>query len=117
NPSAFSSATMTLTYDDGAVVYVNGTEVYRINMPEGPVTATTFATAAADYTPASATLSPGVLVAGNNIVAVEMHQGNGTSSDISFALELTAQVDTVPPTITSLGPPAGSIVQSLNAIE
>jgi hypothetical protein len=117
NPTAFSSANMTLVYDDGAVVYVNGTEVTRINMPEGPVTATTFATAAADYTPFSFAIPVGLLVAGNNIIAVEMHQGNLTSSDISFALELTAQVDTVAPTIATLAPPAGAIVQSLNSIE
>ena len=117
NPSAFSSINLSFVYDDGAVVYVNGAEVYRINMPVGPITPATFAVAAADYSPENFTIPVGTLVAGNNIIAVEMHQANLTSSDISFALQMTAQVDTTAPFVTSLIPPASSIVQSLNSIE
>ena len=34
-------------------------------------------------------LSPSILVAGTNVIAVEIHQVNSTSSDISFDLELS----------------------------
>ena len=35
--SIYSSFTLNLKRDDGAVVYVNGTEVYRSNMPTGTI--------------------------------------------------------------------------------
>src|SRR6185503_18360136 len=43
NAAAFSNLLLRLTYDDGAIVYINGTEVRRVNMPGGAVTATTLA--------------------------------------------------------------------------
>src|SRR5206468_4969638 len=49
----------------------------------------------------SATVSPGLLLEGTNILAVEIHQANRTSSDISFDLDLVAQVVSGPPTITT----------------
>ncbi len=117
NPAAFSSVSMTLVYDDGAAVYVNGVEVYRINLPDGPVTGATLATTASDYSPETVTIPVGALQAGNNVIAVEMHQGNGTSSDISFAMQLTAEADTQAPVLQTIGPPANGIVRSLDSIE
>ncbi len=119
NPAAFSSVNLNLVFDDGAIVYVNGVEVMRVNMPDGVVTGATPAvgTSADPLATASQAISPGALQAGNNVIAVEMHQANGTSSDISFALEMTAQVDTQPPTLALIFPPANGIVQSLNSIE
>jgi hypothetical protein len=119
NPATFGSVTMNLVYDDGAIVYLNGAEIFRINMPVGPVTATTLAAAgAADpLATVSAPIPVNALVAGNNIIAVEIHQSAIDSSDISMSLALTAEIDTTPPTIASLIPPATSIVQSLFAIE
>ena len=43
NPSQFSSFTLTLVRDDGAIVYINGVEVVRSNMPAGPVSQGTLA--------------------------------------------------------------------------
>jgi hypothetical protein len=73
------------------VVYLNGTEVYRNNMPTGTVTASTRASAVVDddniyY---SATVNPALLVAGANVIAVEIHQVVPDSSDISFNFDLT----------------------------
>src|SRR5207249_6830466 len=76
--------------DDGAVVYVNGTEVFRSNMPGGPVSYTTLAATTVggvgdegiNFYSGNAT--PGLLVNGTNVLAVEIHQVLGTSSDISF---------------------------------
>src|SRR6185503_9260863 len=94
NVSAFTTLTMRLLCDDGAVVYFNGTEVFRSNMPAGTITYTTLASTALG-TPAESNfvqtaLSPASLVNGANLVAVEIHQANGTSTDLSFDLELTA---------------------------
>jgi hypothetical protein len=41
DPREFASLTLRLQRDDGAVVYLNGTEVVRSNMPTGTITLTT----------------------------------------------------------------------------
>ena len=104
DPSIFGSLIMTLNYDDGAIVYINGTEVYRINLPAGAVSYSTFATAASEYTPISFTVPASVLVAGNNVVAVEMHQGNATSTDLSMSLSISANQS---PSVSIATPGAG----------
>lgn len=92
DPGLYLGLGVGLVRDDGAVVYVNGTEAFRSNMPEGPVTYLTRASTAiggADESAFQPYLVPvGMLVAGENVVAVEIHQANPTSSDISFDLEL-----------------------------
>ncbi|HNM46016.1 MAG TPA: metallophosphoesterase, partial [Candidatus Sumerlaeota bacterium] len=89
----FSSLEMKLQRDDGAVVYANGVEVWRSNMPAGTITsATTASTAAASQAQeekfTTATLSLGSLHNGTNIFAVEVHQFGPTSSDVGFNFEL-----------------------------
>ena len=92
DPAAFVSLNLRLLRDDGAVVYLNGTEVRRDNMPTGTIASATLASSALGA-PAEATFySTGIpvssLVAGTNTLAVEIHQANATSSDVSFNLEL-----------------------------
>src|SRR6185436_4979693 len=72
--------------DDGATVYINGTEVWRLNLPTGTIAYNTLALGAvADETTwQTVAISPSALVAGSNTIAVEMHQNLGTSSDLSF---------------------------------
>ncbi len=78
--------------DDGAVVYVNGAEVFRTNMPSGPIGFDTTAVVAiggtAENTFYTTTLHKSAFVQGDNIIAVEVHQANGSSSDLSFDLEM-----------------------------
>jgi len=94
NPAAFLNLTLRVLRDDGAVVYINGAEVFRSNMPSGTIGYLTTASVALgggdETTYVTTTLSPSVLVAGTNVIAVEIHQSGGTSSDISFNLELIA---------------------------
>ena len=94
DPSAFTSLTLRILCDDGDVVYLNGTEVFRSNMPSGTISYNTWASTAlgapAESTFVQTTLNSGALLAGWNVLAVEIHQANGTSTDISFDLELTA---------------------------
>jgi len=63
-------------------------------MPTGMVTYTTNAASPVTGTDEnifySTNFSPSLLVAGTNILAVEVHQANATSSDLSFDLELSA---------------------------
>ncbi len=88
--------------DDGAIIYVNGQEVDRVRMdagqifPAGPVTTnTSVLNSIADegtYTTDTVTIPAGLLVAGNNVMAVEVHQSGGssyTSSDVGIDVQFT----------------------------
>ena len=91
--ASVNALTLSIERDDGAIVYLNDAEVYRSNMPSSSVTYTTLAsTAVEDGTWFNAAVDPLRLVAGSNIVAVEVHQSSRTSSDVSFDFELTARV-------------------------
>ncbi len=80
----------TLMCDDGCVIYLNGVEVGRYNMPTGTVAYATAATTnIADATEITQTLAPSsALVIGDNVLAVEVHQQNATSSDIVWGMKL-----------------------------
>ncbi len=83
--------------DDGAVVYLNGAEIWRdTNMPAGVITNQTPARSALGGTNESlwlplnlapATLS--LLVTGTNVLAIEVHQNALNSSDLAMNFELT----------------------------
>lgn len=75
--------------DDGAVIYLNGVELIRTNMPGGPINYSTFslqATQEGVYIPFS--IPKGILKSGDNVLAVEIHQNSATSTDLSFDLTL-----------------------------
>lgn len=86
------SDTFTLDYvlDDGCVVYVNGEEVGRDNMPSGSINASTLATTYAYNNPNTGTMTiPGSMFRqGTNVIAVEVHNNNTSSSDILWNAEL-----------------------------
>lgn len=82
-----------LMCDDGAVVYINGTEVLRQNMPTGAIDASTTALVAIGGTSESAFTNyqiENVTLNANNVIAVEIHQSSPSSSDVSFDLRLSA---------------------------
>ncbi|HXG48041.1 MAG TPA: Ig-like domain-containing protein, partial [Methylomirabilota bacterium] len=113
NPGAFSSLTIRLMRDDGAVVYLNGVEVMRDNLPVGPIAFNTLALTAIGGAAESQFISTTIganLLAANNVLAVEMHQNATASSDISFALELIGNVggSNQPPTTAITSPSSGA---------
>ena len=98
--------------DDGAVVYLNGVEAARFNLPAGTVTYTNLAYNALDdgtvFFPVN--VSPSLLVEGTNVLAVEVHQTSVSSSDLAFDLHLLAQRDAainLPPAVSFLSPTNG----------
>ncbi len=94
NPALFGGLSMRLRRDDAGVVYVNGTEAYRSpNLPPtGSISYSTFSSAPnGENTIDTATLPASLLQTGVNIVAVEIHQSDVASSDLSFDLELLGQ--------------------------
>lgn len=92
NPAQFTNLGLQLLRDDGAVVYLNGTEVYRTNMPSGAISFTTLASSATadlhEFSYYGTFLPASLLVPGNNILAIEIHQDSPTSSDISMECQL-----------------------------
>jgi hypothetical protein len=91
NANQIASLAVRLWRDDGAIVYVNGVEVVRNNMPAGPVNYNTLASASAaddGNQQFLSTVPAGMLVSGLNVVAAEVHQNAIFSSDMTFMLEL-----------------------------
>jgi len=95
NLSDVTNLSLRLLRDDGALVYLNDAEVFRSNMPGGPVTYLTYAASvvggADETTFFAGNISPSFLISGTNGIAVEIHQANATSTDVSFDLELSAE--------------------------
>jgi hypothetical protein len=116
NPQDISGLHVRLLRDDGAVVYLNGTEVFRSNMPEGPIDYQTPATGPIGVPEESFyftnAVDPLLLLNGANVVAVELHQSGASSSDISFNLGLHGMVPgggNVGPTVSLTSPTNGSV--------
>jgi hypothetical protein len=93
NPAQFSQILGTIKRDDGAVVYINGVEVFRSNMSGGPINYQTLANGTVAWPNEddfqNFSFSPGLLTVGNNVIAVEIHQDDNSSSDISFDASLS----------------------------
>jgi hypothetical protein len=76
--------------DDGAVFYLNGVEVHRLNMPPGEATYNTLATANVGIPgfTGPVVIPATALVSGLNTLAVEFHNVAAQNSDIDFGTEL-----------------------------
>jgi hypothetical protein len=92
NASQYSRMYLRLLRDDGAVVYLNGVEVIRSNMPGRDIDYLTRASSGmsgtGEYTFTEFPVDASLLSNGTNVLAVEIHQSSPGSSDISFDLEL-----------------------------
>ncbi|MGJ8642483.1 MAG: metallophosphoesterase [Luteolibacter sp.] len=106
NPSAIEALKFDLRRDDGAIIYLNGVEVVRDNMPAGSVRFNTHASSAVSNEDEKAYQSfmvrSNALVHGENVIAVELHQAGPASSDIIFDLGLSSGV--MPPDTLIRGP-------------
>lgn len=91
DPADYTSLTGEIIYDDGAIVYLNGLELFRINMPPGVVGFDALASDASDYAAEPLALNLNQLLPGTNVVAVELHQGNAVSADLIFDLRLEGE--------------------------
>ena len=96
-----------LLCDDGAIVYVNGVEVYRQNLPAGPVTPAMLALTSVEGASESAwttvPLSGSSFFNGaSNLIAVEVHDAGGPrgGGDVCFDLDFGLRLA---PIVTSIG--------------
>lgn len=99
---AFRQARFSLRRDDGAVVYLNGREIYRDFMPPGVVHPQTVGEMTAGeaekiYHLTNVAGADLPLVKGRNVVAVEVHQNEPQSSDLALDLEILANVEDLDP--------------------
>jgi len=94
--SLYEHLRLGLQRDDGAAVYLNGTEVHRTNLAPG-ATFESFATFGVagdeEVVLREVLIDPALLESGLNTLAVEVHQAQPTSSDLSFDLFLVGVLD------------------------
>jgi hypothetical protein len=98
----YSNLKVRLWRDDGIVLYLNGQEIFRNNLPTGSITFNTFALSEITGVPplvalVEFTLPATLLQQGQNLLAAEIHQAD-TSTDLLFDLELTAALQEPPTT-------------------
>ena len=93
-------------------MYVNGTEMVRDNLPAGTLTAATYSstkvTAADGIDWKTFTIPSSALVAGDNVIAAEVHQDSKSDTRGVFDLELQSTVASTAPIVTITAPASGS---------
>ncbi|HEU0011851.1 MAG TPA: lamin tail domain-containing protein [Verrucomicrobiae bacterium] len=117
NPAALANATLSINIDDGYVVWINGTEVGRFNVPAGALTIASAAVTAGEPVIQTHAISSAVLRAGTNVIAIQAFNANLTSSDLYVDANLVGTIDDVAPDILFQLPYAGSTLPSLTQIE
>lgn len=94
NTSKINYLVCRLRRDDGAVVSLNGQELYRENLPLGAITSTTTGlvniSTSEERIFFSRSVSPGTLALGTNTLAIELHQFSTNNADLSMDFELVA---------------------------
>ena len=96
-PGEISVAALTTIYDDGVVLYLNGEELGRVNMPRGAVSRGTLASSSVENGVATLDLDGGLLRRGENVLAVSVHNSSRNSSDLTFMLSLAPSFSLEPP--------------------
>lgn len=103
---AYTNLSVRLNGLDGAVVWLNGRELYRYNMNAGTVTYQTTAkafipeTKDAPNTYLPTNLPIAALPTGTNVIAVEIHKYSAGAAGLAFDLELFGKGYTPPPTLS-----------------
>jgi len=94
--TTYSSIKLDLLRNDGIVVYINGVERVRNNMPGGTITYASLASSG--ITPGAAeavsvNLSNAFFTSGTNTIAVEVHLRALSSADMSFDMQVSGITD------------------------
>ena len=90
-PTGNESFELSFMVDDGMIVYVNGVEAIRHNMPSDNVYFDTYAVFYASGNPdkGTAILDASLFRQGTNVIAVELHNCSASSSDVYWSASLT----------------------------
>lgn len=101
----YTNLNVRLNRADGAVMWLNGREIFRVNLPAGPVSYLARATSVvvgdymANYYPTNIPIA--YLPPGTNVMAVEIHKYYPTQASLSFDLELFGFGEFAPQLATS----------------
>ena len=102
----YTNLNLRLNRADGAVVWLNGQELMRVNLPTGALSFTNQATSAVVGDPSHTYYPMDVpvpfLAAGPNVLAVELHKFSPIQPALSFDLELFGMAEIAPPFAASL---------------
>jgi lysophospholipase L1-like esterase len=102
----YTNLNLRLNRADGAVVWLNGKELFRVNLPTGPVSFTNRATVAVVGDPLNTyyptNLAIPFLSPGSNALAVEIHKFSPAQALLSFDLELFGLGEPEPALVASL---------------
>jgi hypothetical protein len=118
DPSLYRTLWLRLKADDGAVVYLNGQEIYRLRLPSGvaiapntPASVEVEGVAEDTYVAVDVSNALALLQRGDNMLAVEVHQRAPSSPDLCFDAELCANLSDTrfPPNVAFLTPNNGSL--------
>jgi hypothetical protein len=101
DPATITGLSAQVEYDDGYAIYLNGTRIGG-NLPENPAH-NYFTGSAIEDSIDTLSIDPALLVAGTNLLAIEIHQANPTSSDVSMNASLSAVRSTTPTPIFLTG--------------
>jgi len=100
------SLVLSVSLDDGMVVYVNNQEIQRVNMPGGAITKDTEASGTVGDAPNEpayeVNIPKGALQEGENQLAVSVHNTNLGSSDLSFVPTLASRRVILPEEIATV---------------
>lgn len=99
--SSKSNFIVTGFVDDGAAVYVNGTEIGRYNLPAGTLAFSTVASTYNNGATFTFAVPQNLLKEGSNVIAVEVHQNAVNSSDMIFDMSLAYSQAGAPTVITT----------------
>lgn len=107
NAATVTNARVSVIADDGAVLTLNGTELGRIRMPDGQVTADTLATQAVSPPEAAGgrvviPIPADALIEGTNVLAVSVHTADRARPALGFDLALIGERAAPPQPVTGL---------------
>jgi len=107
DPTTLDPIYLFTRFDDGMIAYINGVEVVRSNVDDGPVDRNTLANALHDDEDEivwdAQLIDPALLVAGENVLAVEIHQFDANSSDSVMQAAIATKPDTESPDFFDMG--------------
>ncbi|HXJ73437.1 MAG TPA: CotH kinase family protein, partial [Candidatus Dormibacteraeota bacterium] len=118
DPELISQLSLALIVDDGAIVWINGVELGRINVVPGDAAFNATAIEAGEGRRLDVmTNATSLLVAGENILAVHLFNSDSDSSDIAVTASLVGLIDDQPPILTARNPPATATVRESVQVE
>lgn len=85
DPNKISPLILTIDYDDGFVAYLNGIELTRSNIKGNPPSFNKLASKDRETgVPLDIFIDPGLLIAGENVVAFQVHNSSKDNNDFSI---------------------------------